>query len=125
MQRNCGIQAGNRVKILRKAKSFELGWNNSWSSDMDELIGKEFTVGMVNGYMGIQIRVSYRNMQMFKYVPFFILEKVSRPESFIRPRPTLSKKCRVSEILDKSNIGSSICNLIGEVVDVVLDTTEY
>ena len=40
MQENCGINVGDKVRILRKAKSCEMGWGNTYGQKMDELVGQ-------------------------------------------------------------------------------------
>lgn len=48
MQAASGIEAGDRVKITRKAKSQEMGWPETWSSQMDQFVGKEFIVKAIS-----------------------------------------------------------------------------
>ena len=69
MQKECGIKVGDTVKVLRKAKSHEMGWSASWvAPDMDAMVGKEFVVDGIFHEGGI-----CRDKWAF---PFFVLEKV-------------------------------------------------
>jgi hypothetical protein len=38
------FKAGDKVKVLRKAKDYENGWENAWVSEMDERVGQIGTV---------------------------------------------------------------------------------
>jgi hypothetical protein len=74
MQNECGIKVGDRVKILRKAKSSEMGWNQVWDPLMDREIGKEAKVTRICPYNGILAG---------HYYPFFVLEKLEKlPTTF-------------------------------------------
>ena len=68
-QSACGIKVGDRVKVLRKAKDYERGWNNTWGFLMDRSIGKEFIVQDVPNAAGVRLGGSYS-------YPWFVLEKV-------------------------------------------------
>src|ERR1035437_6713114 len=35
------FQAGDIVRVLRKAEEEERGWGNSWASEMDKAVGKQ------------------------------------------------------------------------------------
>lgn len=43
-EHNPTFKPGDRVRVMRKAKSFENGWKNSWVSSMNDAVGKEFEV---------------------------------------------------------------------------------
>lgn len=74
MQANCGIEEGDTVKVLRKAKSREMGWRNIWSSSMSAYIGKEGIVRDLDDEYGIEI--SCKDGPSGFHLPFFVLEKV-------------------------------------------------
>lgn len=85
MQAACGIEVGDTVRILRTAKSGELGWDNSWSHTMDAFVGREGVVAEIH-HKGIQ--VTPLTVALAPYVsspsyPFFVLEVVAKkkPES--------------------------------------------
>lgn len=65
------IRYGDIVRITRKARDYELGWNSKWGNSMDECVGKCYRVTLIhhgNGF-GIMLDNNYS-------VPFFVLEKV-------------------------------------------------
>ena len=85
-----GIKVGDRVKVLRKAASRELGWGNSWVSKMDEAIGKEFNVDSDD--------VSGTGVRLGSYLrfPFFVLEKVSSADDL---------PASITEAIEKGDFG--------------------
>jgi hypothetical protein len=55
---NC-LEIGDKVKVIGRANDRERGWANTWSSGMNDFIGKEFTLEenfIGNGCFGIQLR---------------------------------------------------------------------
>jgi len=77
MQAASGIKVGDRVKVLRRAKSFEMGWSEVWNSDMDATIGKEYTV--------TEVQPRTIGLSCGWFFPFFVLEKLS-PLSRLTPK---------------------------------------
>lgn len=69
LQDNCGIKAGNTVKVLRIAKDFEMGWENVWEESMDDKVGNTDTVNVIQEGDGFFLSDGY-------YYPFFVLEKI-------------------------------------------------
>lgn len=68
LQKKSGLKIGDTVKVLRKSKNHELGWDNVWcEEEMDCMVGLEFTIRDINEY-GI-------NLEELKF-PFFVLEKI-------------------------------------------------
>ena len=65
-----GIKVGDKVKVLRKADNYEMGWQMPWDVKMDEFIGKECIVTIDYDSDGFFIKGS-----MF---PFFCLELVDK-----------------------------------------------
>tara|TARA_R110002167_G_scaffold98020_1_gene258213 strand:- start:279 stop:668 length:390 start_codon:yes stop_codon:yes gene_type:complete len=45
-----GLKEGDTVKILRKAKSGELGWENTWNVRMNDYVGGEYEVNTLSQY---------------------------------------------------------------------------
>jgi hypothetical protein len=81
MQDNCGIKVGDKVRVLRKAKSFEMGWDTIWVSFMDEYIG---SIGKVLGSLDIHgLKVGFDDGSEYAF-PFFVLEKVEKYKTKIR-----------------------------------------
>lgn len=71
MQAACGIKVGDTVKVIRKAQSHEMGWDNNWSSD--RFVGKAGRVVDIRTTgSGVQIDGDCDNFLF----PFFCLEKV-------------------------------------------------
>lgn len=70
--RNCGIKVGYRVRVTRKAESYESGWGFMWAQHMDVFVGKELPVLEVFPEDGI-ICGSFQNAYIF---PYFVLEKI-------------------------------------------------
>jgi hypothetical protein len=67
MQENCGIEVGDTVRVLREAKSHEMGWSHIWVITMNEFIGNELKVISLDNGAGIQLSNDY-------YFPFFVLK---------------------------------------------------
>lgn len=92
LQESSGIKKGDIVKVLRSAKSYKMGWMNSWVSIMNYAIGKKFKVDTVRGD-GVWL--------LGKGYPFFVLE-------LIKSAP---KEVTMKEVNDKFGYEVSI---IGE-----------
>jgi hypothetical protein len=62
--------AGTRVKILRSAKTHEMGWQNSWENEMDARVGNIYTISSISnaGIWFKEIGYGY---------PFYILGKAT------------------------------------------------
>lgn len=71
MQANCGIEVGDKVKVLRAAKDDENGWKEEWASDMSAQIGKTLVVQEIDGNRGFRLSDEY-------FYPFFVLELVEK-----------------------------------------------
>ena len=74
MKKECGIEVGDTVKVLRAAKSLEMGWTGDWSYWMDKCVGHEYEV--VKDYNnascnGIELSCEWA-------FPFFVLEIVKK-----------------------------------------------
>lgn len=70
-QRECGIQKGDLVRVVRKALSYENDWPYPWVSKMDEMVGNIYAVkGVYNDAIGLLY------LNCFYYFPYFVLEKV-------------------------------------------------
>lgn len=76
MQDNSGLKVGDRVKVLRKAQNGEMGWDDTWSDEMDHLVGQDCIVDNISGS---NIYVYYFGDEWAYVVPFFILEKIEVP----------------------------------------------
>ena len=68
MSKESGINIGDTVRVMRKASNYEMGWPTAWASDMDKMIGNEYTVvEIVNGVY---------NLDNLYWFPFFVLENI-------------------------------------------------
>lgn len=88
MQDSCGINVGDKVKVLRKAKDYEMGWPLLWIESMDRYVGYEYIVNYFEND-GVRLiscihpkiyndRYGERHPCIF---PFFVLELIeSKPE---------------------------------------------
>ncbi len=63
-----GINVGDKVKVLKKAKYHERGWNNCWVPSMDASVGNVFLVDKDNGISGFHFKEGCN-------YPYFVLEK--------------------------------------------------
>ncbi len=77
--KKCGIKIGDKVKVKRKAESWESGWGNSWTDCMDSAVGR---IGKVEGdnkmygfCLAFRPPKSKPDPSGFSF-PYFILEKV-------------------------------------------------
>lgn len=82
-EKDCKFKRGDRVRVLRKARAFELGWGTYWSEDMDELVDKVGVVerGVSEDETAEGIIVNFHDypkiLGTFQcYLPFFVLEKL-------------------------------------------------
>ena len=49
-----GLKVGDKVRVLRRGKSNEFGWNDSWVSPaMDSAVGKEYTISSISPSAGV------------------------------------------------------------------------
>ena len=65
----CGIEVGDRVKVLRRAESREDGWPDTWEPEMNGMVGMFWTVKAV-GEFGVLIG-THGGWNF----PYFVLEK--------------------------------------------------
>lgn len=75
-QAACGLKVGDYVKVVRKAENHEAGWDNEWNVGAEKLIGEICKVWHICIY-GIELQT--KNMDYYR-VPYFILEKVEKPQ---------------------------------------------
>lgn len=72
------IKVGDKVKIRKKAKSEENGWETAWVDSMDKAVGKIGSITMIdNSTTGnVGIRVDVEGCGGYWY-PYFVLAKVA------------------------------------------------
>ena len=74
-----GLKRGDRVKVIRAAKSNESGWRNDWVPEMDKSIGKIGTVLTIEkNNLGIVVEID--DMENFTYPPFVLGEAEEKTE---------------------------------------------
>ena len=72
------IAGGDKVRIARKAESYEDGWDNNWTVRMDDEVGEVGFVVEDNGDKGIVVDTENGRWSY----PYFVLEKVKdEPET--------------------------------------------
>ena len=69
LQNTCGIKKGDIVEVIQKVETFP-GWDNTWVSTMDHMIGKQYKVDRIYA-TGIQL--AYGDMEF----PFIALKMVN------------------------------------------------
>jgi hypothetical protein len=70
-----GIEVGSIVKVTRTAETCQDGWRTFWEPSMNELVGQEGEVSVVDAHtLGILVR--FENGDLW-YFPFFVLEPAS------------------------------------------------
>lgn len=79
LQKASGIEAGDTVRVIRKAKTREMGWCNGWNDEMDKAVGKEWIVTGCNDKQGMLLSCDW-----YSY-PFFCLEIVEKANKLPDP----------------------------------------
>lgn len=72
---NMSFSPGDKVKVLRKAKSHERGWQDDWVSEMDSSVSQILEVKHTRGREGVLLSDNY-------WYPNFVLEKVTKSKEF-------------------------------------------
>lgn len=73
-QEASGLKVGDKVKVTRRADSFENGWTRTWVEQMDDDVGEIYTISSFGDKAaGVMLEDGW-------YFPFFVLEKVPNPE---------------------------------------------
>jgi len=77
------FKVGDRVRILRTARTHERGWRNSWVDSMDDTIGK---IGMVvaGGLGGIDVEVKVPGQHCSWGYPSFVLKRAQQKKKSVR-----------------------------------------
>jgi hypothetical protein len=75
-QKDCGLNTGDSVRVIRKAKDHEDGWGMVWVDSMDRFIG---VVGTIISIDKDGVSVDFYNGHG-AWFPYFVLERVeSKP----------------------------------------------
>ncbi len=80
LQAECGIEVGDRVKVLRMptGKDGKLGWKER-NSASDDITGREYKIEMDNGSRGFALENCGADY------PFFVLELVEKAKPELPP----------------------------------------
>lgn len=71
-QKASGLKVGDKVKVTRKAESFESGWTCIWIEQMNDDVGQIFTITNIDkSAAGIML-----GSGSGWYFPFFVLKKI-------------------------------------------------
>ena len=93
LQAASGIEVGDKVKILRTAKDYEMGWRSCWVGSMNSHVGE---VGEVVGIVTEGLVLEFPCNRC--YAPFFVLEVVEKA----------SKKIEVKYFCDGEDVTNKI-----------------
>lgn len=75
MQSQCGIEVGDKVRVLRKAKDYEMGWGVVWLRNMNSHVGSVGVVGECGEEDGFTVHFNDGDRC---WLPFFVLELVEK-----------------------------------------------
>jgi hypothetical protein len=79
LHKESGLKVGDGVKLLRKAKNWEKGWNNTWEASEMNNVGK---VGIIladqENNRGFEIKFPKDEPGFHYDYPCFVLKKVSK-----------------------------------------------
>ena len=117
MARNCDIKEGDTVKVLRAAKSQEMGWDDSWMSSMNTCIGKEFEVTKIS-------RDGEFYLDGEAWFPFFVLEKTKDGNSLPESIPLNDDEEYFAEFRKDGNISIGCQNISWETVKKIYEAAK-
>ena len=70
-----GLKKGDYVKVVRKAKDYEDGWDGRWTKERDDFIGKVILVSDIGESTGVILSYCCCDWAGYDF-PYFVLEKV-------------------------------------------------
>lgn len=88
--RHHGLTVGSTIKILRKARDYEVGWGYPWTGCMDKLVGQELVVTKIDSNVGIGFKTGAGVL----YVPYTVVE-VTTSKSIIKDITTAGLEARI------------------------------
>lgn len=95
MMRESPIKIKSVVKVLRKAKTHEKGWQSEWFDPMDDMVGKYYRVVAKNEKKGFTL-LNWANDDHWQF-PFFVLELSLKNKRLpLSPRMKFAKEVRTS-----------------------------
>ena len=78
--RENNLKVGDYVKVIRRAKDYEDGWDGRWVEEMDDFVGKVIPVSGIGKATGEIISYCYCDWAGYGF-PYFVLEKVTSSEA--------------------------------------------
>jgi hypothetical protein len=108
------LKPGMRVKILKSYPSYENGWENCWTTDMDELIGEIHTIKEIT-VTGVTLEgVNLKSLKRLVHWPAQVLEPVKEEETY----------CIGDQFTDGKEDYLLAC-VVGKVCLINIDTGNY
>lgn len=101
LQNVCNFRTGEMLLITRSATEYEMGWENTWNSNMDRSVGCKLKVIALGGEQGVYMEDSY-------YYPWFILRReIIKIPYYIKVGAVFHKDFKKFLII--TNISDNIC----------------
>lgn len=69
------LKVGDKVKVVRAAKTDEMGWNLTWLPTMNKAVGNEFVITELHPSYGIALQ---SGVQEF-WVTWFVIDPITPP----------------------------------------------
>ena len=77
-----GLKKGDYVKVIRKAKDYEDGWDSRWTKERDDFIGKVIPVSDIGESTGVILSYCCCDWAGYDF-PYFVLEKVEPEPKYV------------------------------------------
>ena len=77
-----GLKKGDYVKVVRKAKDYEDGWDGRWTKERDDFIGKVIPVSDIGESTGVILSYCCCDWAGYDF-PYFVLEKVEPEPKYV------------------------------------------
>lgn len=77
-----GLKKGDYVKVVRKAKDYEDGWDGRWTKERDDFIGKVIPVSDIGESTGVILSYCCCDWAGYDF-PYFVLEKVEPEPRYV------------------------------------------
>ena len=76
------LKKGDYVKVVRKAKDYEDGWDGRWTKERDDFIGKVIPVSDIGESTGVILSYCCCDWAGYDF-PYFVLEKVEPEPKYV------------------------------------------
>ena len=77
-----GLKKGDYVKVTRRAKDYEDGWDSRWTKERDDFIGKVIPVSDIGESTGVILSYCCCDWAGYDF-PYFVLEKVEPEPKYV------------------------------------------